>query len=79
MGAGLFTRSLHNLRTMIKGVPRPAACCSPITIRGEKLGADAAAAAWTFSTSIPASVTALPGVGGPRRLAAVTPLQGGDA
>jgi predicted permease len=73
MGAGLFTRSLHNLRTVDRGfAPGNVLLAnydpSRLALTPPQLQA--------FSQSILATVTELPGVGA-ASLAAITPLQGG--
>jgi hypothetical protein len=73
MGAGLFTRSLHNLRTVDRGFTPGSVLLANYDPRRLALTPPQLQA---FSTSILATVTTLPGVGA-ASLAAVTPLQGG--
>jgi predicted permease len=73
IGAGLFTRSLHHLRTLDRGFLPGNVLLANYDPR--RLGTDSAKLV-AFNTSVLDSVSSLAGVGA-ASMAAVTPLQGG--
>jgi putative ABC transport system permease protein len=73
IGAGLFTRSLHHLRTLDRGFEPGNVLLANYDPR--RLGTDSAQLI-AFNTSVLDSVASLPGVGA-ASMAAITPLQGG--
>ena len=73
IGAGLFTRSLHHLRTLDRGFAPGNVLLANYDPR--RLGTDSEKLI-AFNTSVLDSVSSLPGVGA-ASIAAVTPLQGG--
>jgi putative ABC transport system permease protein len=73
IGAGLFTRSLHHLRTLDRGFAPGNVLLANYDPR--RLGTDSAQLI-AFNTSVLDSVSSLPGVGA-ASMAAITPLQGG--
>ena len=75
IGAGLFTRSLHNLRTVDRGFTPGNVLLA--NYNPSRLGLSSPQLV-SFNESILQTVAALPGVGA-ASLAAVTPLQGGGS
>jgi predicted permease len=73
IGAGLFTRSLHHLRTLDRGFAPGNVLLA--NYDGRRLGTDSAQLI-AFNTSVLDSVSSLPGIGA-ASMAAITPLQGG--
>jgi putative ABC transport system permease protein len=73
IGAGLFTRSLHNLRMVDRGFAPGNVLLADYD--GRRLGTDSLQLI-AFNTSVVDSVSSLPGVGAVA-MAAITPLQGG--